>query len=307
MYKLRPRYITRLKLEAIGVRILKISLIPACIKLSITRPSSESLPYEQLLQLNTLYRKAEKPTALQESAHQRKWSARIADIAQAFSSQKILEVGCGNGLAACDLLSTGKEIYAVDIVDIRTDEVRQSPVRFEIGDVCDRLPYEDNSFDLVFSINSFEHFEQPANAFGEMIRLVRPNGILFLAFSPLYYSAWGLHAGRRLGMPYPQLLFSASTIQQFVDLNSESIAHTYGEYSDRSKIGPYLNGFSLSQYRLVFAMHSEHLDRLAYVEDITLDGMSTIFHYPGVIKSQVPSCEDLFVSGIKFLARKTGG
>ncbi len=114
------------------------------------------------------------------------------------------------------------------------------------------MPYDESSFDLIFSINSFEHFEQPALALNEIIRVLQPDGLLFLAFSPLYYSPWGLHASRRLGMPYPQLLFSAPTIQQFVEFNKDAIAGTYSDFADRSKIGPYLNGYSLEQYRQIF-------------------------------------------------------
>ncbi len=306
MRKLFPEYLARLWLEAIGFKLLRISLIPACLKLSTTKALNRRLSYEELQELNKLYRKADNPTASQVAAHQQKWAGRVSSLTQTFNSRKILEVGCGNGLTSFHLLSSGLEVCAVDIVDIRTDEVKQSPVRFDIGNVCVHLPYQDNAFDFIFSINSFEHFEQPANAFAEMIRVVRPSGILFLAFSPLYYSAWGLHAGRRLGMPYPQLLFSPSTIHHFVDLNHEATAQTNDELSDRNSIGPYVNGYSLPQYRQVLAAHLEVMKKLAYVEDITGDGMKIIFRYPGILKSQVPSCENLFVSGIKFLARKTG-
>ena len=216
----------------------------------------------------------------------------------------ILEVGCGNGFAAYSLLKPGRSISAVDIVDIRAEQVKHSLVSFSIGDVCHRLPYDESSFDLIFSINSFEHFEQPALALNEIIRVLQPDGLLFLAFSPLYYSPWGLHASRRLGMPYPQLLFSAPTIQKFVDLNKESIAGTYSDFADRSKIGPYLNGFSLEQYRQILNSQKNQIKTLAKVEAISFDGMKIIYQYPDLIKSRAPSHEDLFVSGIKILARK---
>ena len=185
--------------------------------------------------------------------------------------------------------------------------VKQSEVSFSIGDVCNRLPYEDNTFDLIFSINSFEHFEHPALAFNEIIRVLKPNGYLFLAFSPLYYSPWGLHASRRLGMPYPQLLFSPFTIQQFIDLNKNAIADTYSEFADQNKIGPYINGYSLDQYRQVFSSKKHQIIPIAKVETISFDGMKLIFQYPGVIKSKTPTYDDLFISGYKLLARKRSG
>jgi len=256
------------------------------------------------LVLNRQYKTIEKLTADQELADKQKWAKRVTNIAQVNNSNNILEVGCGNGLAALFLTRTFRAISAVDIVDIRMEKVKQSEVRFSIGDVCKRLPYEDNTFDLIFSINSFEHFEHPDAALRELIRVVQPGGLIFLAFSPIYYSPWGLHASRRLGMPYPQLLFSPSIIQQFVDQNKEAIAHTYSEFSDRNRISPFLNGYSLPQYQQIFNSQKSILKTLAYVEMISLDGMKIIFQYPGIIKTKTSSYENLFVSGIKLLARK---
>ena len=297
-------YILRLWLESITFWIMHILLIPVRIKIITSRSSDEFLSYEDLCSINNHYRTIEKLSLEQETGYQEKWAARVSSIAEFFNLNNILEVGCGNGFAAYSLLKSGRSVAAVDIVDIRAEQVKQSIVSFSIGDVCHRLPYDESSFDLIFSINSFEHFEQPALALNEIIRVLHPNGFLFLAFSPLYYSPWGLHASRRLGMPYPQLLFSAPTIQQFVEFNKDTLAGTYNDFADRSKIGPYLNGYSLKQYRQIFNSQKHQIKTLAKVEAISLDGIKIIYQYPGLIKSRAPSHEDLFVSGIKLLARK---
>jgi ubiquinone/menaquinone biosynthesis C-methylase UbiE len=297
-------YLIRLWIEMIGFWFLNLLLFPVRIRLQTSRPSESFLTYEDLCNINKQFKTFSKLTTEQEIMIQNKWSGRVSQIADIFNKTNILEVGCGNGFAALSLIKPGRNISAVDIVDIRADKVKQSEISFSIGDVCNRLPYEDNTFDLIFSINSFEHFEQPDLAFIEMIRVLAPNGLLFLAFSPLYYSPWGLHASRRLGMPYPQLLFSPSTIQQFVDLNKNVIADTYSDFADRMKIGPYLNKYSLGQYRQIFNSQIQQIKTLAKVEAISFDGMKIIFQYPGVIKTKAPSPDDLFVSGYKFLARK---
>jgi ubiquinone/menaquinone biosynthesis C-methylase UbiE len=300
----KSMYILRLWLETIGFWILHIFLIPARIRLITSRTSDLCLTYEDLCSINIHYQTSDKLTPKQETVYQEKWAERVSHIAEFFDLSNILEVGCGNGFAAYTLLKQGRSISAVDIVDIRAELVKQSKVSFSIGDVCNQLPYKDSSFDLIFSINSFEHFEQPALALNEIIRVLHPNGFLFLAFSPLYYSPWGLHASRRLGMPYPQLLFSAPTVQLFVELNKYALADTYSDFADRSKIGPYLNGYSLEQYRQIFNSQKHHIKTLAKVEAISFDGMKIIYQYPDLIKSRAPSLEDLFVSGIKLLARK---
>jgi ubiquinone/menaquinone biosynthesis C-methylase UbiE len=299
-----PLYLVRLWIETIGFYIMRIFLLPAWMRLLTSRESNSWLSYEELSCLNKQYKTLEKLTPDQEGTYQKKWANRVTKIAQINNSKNILEVGCGNGLAALSLIKTNRAIYAVDIVDLRTAQVKQSDVQFSIGDVCNRLPYQDDTFDLIFSINSFEHFEQPDAALKEFIRVIRPNGLLFLAFSPLYFSPWGLHASRRLGMPYPQLLFSSAIIQEFINQNKDAIAHTYSDFADRSKISPFLNGYSLLQYRQLFKAQRYQLKTLAYVEAISLDGVKIIFQYPGLIKTKTSSYINLFVSGIKFIARK---
>ena len=297
-------YLLRLWAEVIAFQFSRLLLIPAKIHLLASRCSHTWLSYADLMRINSQFKCIEKQSPMQEIAQQKKWANRVAQIADIYQARKILEVGCGNGLAAFQLLGPKREIYANDLVDQINDQVKASPVKFTLGDVCQQLPYTSDSFDLIFSINSFEHFDYPLAALKEMIRVLRPNGILFLAFSPLYYSPWGLHASRRLGMPYPQLLFPSSVIQQFVAANQATLATTYSDFADRTRIGPALNGYSLEQYRQVMKAQRPCLKTMAYVESISLDGLKIIHHYPGIIKDKIPSLDNLFISGIKLLARK---
>lgn len=298
-------YLLRLWAEVIAFRFSRFLLLPAKIHLLTSRSSNTWLSYDDLMRINSQYKCIEKLSPPQEITQQLKWANRVAQIADIYHARKILEVGCWNGLAAFHLLDFRREIFANDLVNQIHDQVKHSPVLFTIGDACQQLPYTSDSFDLIFSINSFEHFENPLAALKEMVRVLRPGGIIFLAFSPLYYSPWGLHASRRLGMPYPQLLFSSSVIQQFVDENQTILATTYSDFADCTRIGPALNGFSLEQYRQVMKAQNSYLKTLAYVEAVSLDGLQIINRYPGIIKNKIPSLDNLFISGIKILARKT--
>jgi ubiquinone/menaquinone biosynthesis C-methylase UbiE len=38
------------------------------------------------------------------------------------------------------------------------------------------MDFEDGTFDLVFSYDSFEHFEEPSKDFEEIIRVAKPGG-----------------------------------------------------------------------------------------------------------------------------------
>jgi SAM-dependent methyltransferase len=55
-----------------------------------------------------------------------------------------------------------------------------------------RLPVATQAVDVCFSSNVFEHVADPARMLAEMIRVTRPGGVIYLAFTN-WYSPWGGH------------------------------------------------------------------------------------------------------------------
>jgi SAM-dependent methyltransferase len=55
-----------------------------------------------------------------------------------------------------------------------------------------RLPVRDGAADIAFSSNVLEHVPDPMRLIGEMIRVTRPGGLVYLAFTN-WYSPWGGH------------------------------------------------------------------------------------------------------------------
>lgn len=109
----------------------------------------------------------------------------------ALKGAKVLEIGTGSGVIAQALKGsvgpTG-EVWAVDIVDQRLD---REGVGFRLV-TGTALPFEDEAFDLVISNHVVEHvgdLERQDNHLGEIARVLRPGGWLYLAtpnrFAPL--------------------------------------------------------------------------------------------------------------------------
>ncbi len=48
-----------------------------------------------------------------------------------------------------------------------------------VGD-AHRLPFHDREFDLVVAMNAFEHYREPSLVVGELCRVLRPGGLVFL-------------------------------------------------------------------------------------------------------------------------------
>jgi len=122
----------------------------------------------------------------------------------------VLELASGDGMTGKLLYDYGHNVTLCDVEDWRDDHARSLP--FLECDICQTIPLEDESFDLIYSYNAFEHLSDPDFTFHEIKRLSRSGGVVILSFGPLYSSPWGLHAYRALNMPYPQFLFSKSFI-----------------------------------------------------------------------------------------------
>jgi ubiquinone/menaquinone biosynthesis C-methylase UbiE len=114
----------------------------------------------------------------------------VADDAAAVVSAtcptgSVLEIGGGAGHGAVLLArrAPGVSITGADIdpamVARATARVARNRledrVRFEIADVA-RLPHSDSSIDLVLSSFSMHHWQDPAKAFAEIHRVLRPGG-----------------------------------------------------------------------------------------------------------------------------------
>lgn len=107
-----------------------------------------------------------------------------------------LEVGCSDGLA-CELVAMlgVPRVRGIDTSAV-VNLVPTSPAVKLARASCERLPFDDASFDLVFSIAVMEHVPQPDKAFEEMLRVTRPGGYCYVQTAPLYFSPFGHH------MPY---------------------------------------------------------------------------------------------------------
>ncbi len=104
--------------------------------------------------------------------------------------KSVLDVGCGVGhwgrcLASllpseCALTGIDREPQWVEEAAKRSAVLGNRPVSFVQGDV-ERLPFADESFDMATCQTVLIHLKDPRVALAEMIRVLRPGGLLVLA------------------------------------------------------------------------------------------------------------------------------
>ncbi|MDH5677016.1 MAG: methyltransferase domain-containing protein [Nitrospinota bacterium] len=75
------------------------------------------------------------------------------------AGDKVLDVGCGKGYLLFDFTKVvpGIEVYGVDISEYAIENGKEEiKERLQVCNATD-LPFEDNSFDLVYSLNTFHN------------------------------------------------------------------------------------------------------------------------------------------------------
>ncbi len=119
------------------------------------------------------------------SYNTRFWQPVVPTFQQFYSltaGQRVLDVGCAKGFMLHDLLALipGLLIQGVDVSEYAIENSMESvKPQLQVADARD-LPYEDNSFDLVISINTIHNLERAEliSALQEIQRVTKKNGYI---------------------------------------------------------------------------------------------------------------------------------
>jgi SAM-dependent methyltransferase len=85
----------------------------------------------------------------------------------------VLEIGGGTGYQALRLQQDGFHVKSIDLAQSTYSENLEFPVQAYDGR---HIPFEDGSFDVVFSSNVLEHVPDLAQMHRESLRVLRPGG-----------------------------------------------------------------------------------------------------------------------------------
>lgn len=138
------------------------------------------------------------------------------------AGKTVLDVGCGLGGKSVAYCEAGAKVVGVDILpenaqvsmDYAADVLGIETPAFLVSDAA-RLPFPDATFDAVVANDAMEHFSKPAEALGEMERVTRPGGVIWLFFTP-HYSPLGSHLYDYIYAPWCHLLFTRRQLETAV-------------------------------------------------------------------------------------------
>ncbi|MEL6928547.1 MAG: methyltransferase domain-containing protein [Cyanobacteria bacterium J06600_6] len=103
--------------------------------------------------------------------------------------ENIIDVGCGIGGSTLHLAQKfGSSATGITLSPVQASRAKErateagldSRVNFEVANALD-MPFEDNSFDLVWSLESGEHMPDKAKFLSECYRVLKPGGKMIFA------------------------------------------------------------------------------------------------------------------------------
>jgi SAM-dependent methyltransferase len=91
---------------------------------------------------------------------------------------RIFDLGCGSGLAARTFEKYGRVVGGdISAAPLAADAAAG---RSRLATRAEQLPFKDGTFDLVTALDVVEHLEHDVPAIREMLRVLRPGGILLI-------------------------------------------------------------------------------------------------------------------------------
>ncbi len=107
------------------------------------------------------------------------------------AGKTVLDIGGGAGYFTAEFRARGADCYLFEPDPAELFGDGGTPEGAVLADGY-WLPVRDGGADICFSSNVLEHVSDPTGLIGEMIRVTRPGGLIYLSFTN-WYSPWGGH------------------------------------------------------------------------------------------------------------------
>jgi|SRR6185437_508097 len=176
-------------------------------------------------------------------------------LAQQLAGKTVLDFGCGIGLEVIEALRDG----AAQVVglDIRQEVLDQAARRVSAAGFAGRATFTTSTterVDIILSVDSFEHFGDPAAILAAMAQLLRPDGEIWVSFGPTWYHPLGGHLFSFF--PWSHLIFTEGSLLRWRSQFRSDGARKFGEVAGG------LNQMTIARFeRLVAASPLQFAER----------------------------------------------
>jgi len=210
----------------------------------------------------------------------------------------IVDIGSGYGTTCIYLALQGAK--HVTGLEIRRSlvEFANKKLEFEYPHLRKRVRFVhfedlgDEKYDIAISKDSFEHYENPSGVLKTIYGLLKDDGKIFLAFSPLWKSPFGGHMGFVTGLPWAHLIFPENVmLAERKRLTGENTT----EYAD---ISGGLNQMTLKKFRRILA--ESDYSPIFLKTNVSSNRVVKLFS----ILKYIPFCEEYFTVNLYTILQK---
>jgi SAM-dependent methyltransferase len=122
----------------------------------------------------------------------------------------VVDFGCGEGHEVIELAERGaRSVVGLEVWPRWFASATERVAAAGMADRCviaDRWPGGDSGADVIVSLDSFEHYQDPAGILETMHRMLKPGGSVLAAFGPPWFHPYGGHLFSVF--PWAHLVFS---------------------------------------------------------------------------------------------------
>lgn len=182
------------------------------------------------------------------------------------SGATVIDFGCGTGVEAVELAHAGaRRVIGVDIQEHLLTEAREHARQQGVADRVSFATTASEPADVIVSLDSFEHFDDPGGVLRIMHDLLRPGGQVVASFGPTWYHPLGGHLFSVF--PWAHLLFTERALIRWRSDFKTDGATRFGEVAgglNQMTIGRFVRLVRESPFELV-ALDPVPIRRLAWV------------------------------------------
>jgi SAM-dependent methyltransferase len=143
-------------------------------------------------------------------------------------ARQVLDYGCGTGSEVVEMAEHGaRHVIGIDLSEKWLGLAVAHAATRGVADRCTFAPEWHDPVDVILSLDSFEHFADPAAVLAHMRSLLRPGGQVIASFGPTWYHPLGGHLYSVF--PFAHLLFSERALVRWRSQHKTDGATTIAE------------------------------------------------------------------------------
>jgi SAM-dependent methyltransferase len=129
----------------------------------------------------------------------------------AVKDKTVIDFGCGAGHESVECAKRGaRKVIGIDVRERLLDRAAKLATDTGVWEKCYFVNSTDEKADIIFTLDSFEHFDDPAGVLEEMGRMLNSNGEVWVSFGWPWYHPYGGHLFSVF--PWAHLVFTEKSL-----------------------------------------------------------------------------------------------